>query len=151
MGTGSPFHESNQGENDERKKLPSSVRINDIDGKGSDEGQKQAILALAKKYRMNTQIQRSIMVEIMNSNDYIDAFERLMRLGLKGKQEREIVYVILICVENEASYNPFYAALSHRLCTSIHHFKLTFQFAYWDRFKTICGGNENPSSRSTNI
>ena len=69
----------------------------------------------------------------------------------QGKQEREIVYVILICVENEASYNPFYAALSHRLCTSIHHFKLTFQFAYWDRFKTICGGNENPSSRSTNI
>merc|ERR1711871_1354908 len=65
----------------------------------------------------------------------------------------EIVNVLLVCVEHEERYNPFYSFLAHRLCSSMHQFKLTFQFAYWDRLKSICdasgsyGGGKAASSR----
>lgn len=57
----------------------------------------QAVLAVAKKQGMNTDIRKSIFVVLMTSEDYMDAFERLHKIGLKHKQEREIVLVILHC------------------------------------------------------
>ena len=38
----------------------------------------------------------------MSSRDVDDAFERLQRLELKGKQDREVVRVISECCENES-------------------------------------------------
>lgn len=42
--------------------------------------------------QMNTQTRKTIFVVVMSSRDVSDAFERLMRLDLKGKQDREIGY-----------------------------------------------------------
>lgn len=55
---------------------------------------------LAKKQGMNTELRRTIFCIILSSEDYLDAFEKLMRLGLKGSEEREIVYVLLRCCSN---------------------------------------------------
>lgn len=46
----------------------------------------QKLLQLAAAQRMNTDIRRAIFCIIMSAEDYVDAFEKLLRLGLSGKQ-----------------------------------------------------------------
>jgi nucleolar MIF4G domain-containing protein 1 len=53
------------------------------------------LLALAKRMNINTDIRRSIFVVLMSSEDYADAFEKLLKLGLRDSQEREIVRMIV--------------------------------------------------------
>lgn len=52
----------------------------------------------------------------MASDDYVDAFEKILRLGFKGKADREVSRVIVDCCMQEGVYNPFYALLAARLC-----------------------------------
>ncbi|XP_077085343.1 nucleolar MIF4G domain-containing protein 1 [Siphateles boraxobius] len=102
------------------------------------------ILDLAHKQRMNTDIRRNIFCVIMSSEDYLDAFEKLLRLGLKNQQEREIVHVLTDCCLQEKMFNRFYAVLAEKLCLHDRRFKMTFQFSLWDKFKELA----NLSSRS---
>lgn len=44
------------------------------------------MLELAASQRMNTDARRAIFCVIMSGEDYIDAFEKLLRLDLPGKQ-----------------------------------------------------------------
>ncbi|CAG8609422.1 5922_t:CDS:10, partial [Paraglomus occultum] len=60
----------------------------------------ESLLALARKQKMNTDVRRSIFVVLLSSEDYVDAFERLMKLNLKDVQEREIPRVVLHCCGN---------------------------------------------------
>ena len=48
----------------------------------------QKMLQLAAAQRMNTDARKAIFCIIMSSEDYIDAFEKLLRLDLPGKQVR---------------------------------------------------------------
>ncbi|XDV18064.1 hypothetical protein PO909_023837 [Leuciscus waleckii] len=102
------------------------------------------ILELAHKQRMNTDIRRNIFCVLMSSEDYLDAFEKLLRLGLKNQQEREIVHVLTDCCLQEKMFNKFYAVLAEKLCLHDRRFKMTFQFSLWDKFKELA----NLSSRS---
>ncbi|KAM6376429.1 nucleolar MIF4G domain-containing protein 1 isoform 1-T1 [Alca torda] len=95
------------------------------------------IMELARKQRMNTDIRRSIFCVLMTSEDFMDAFEKLLRLGLKDKQEREIVHVILYCCLQEKTYNPFYAFLAGKFCECDRRFQVTFQFSIWDKIKDL--------------
>ena len=110
------------------------------------------LLALAKKLGINMEVRRNIFVILMSSEDYIDAFERLMKLGLKAKQEREIVRMITYCCGLEKRYNPFYAVLAHHMCHNAHNHKITFQFTLWDFLKQLTAGEDTFSlRRMTNI
>ena len=46
----------------------------------------QRMLQLAAAQRMNTDARRAIFCIIMSGEDYLDAFEKLIRLDLPGKQ-----------------------------------------------------------------
>jgi hypothetical protein len=46
----------------------------------------QKMLQLASSQRMNTDARKAIFCIIMSGEDYIDAFEKLLRLDLVGKQ-----------------------------------------------------------------
>jgi nucleolar MIF4G domain-containing protein 1 len=46
----------------------------------------QKLVQLAAAQRMNTDIRRAIFCIIMSAEDYVDAFEKLLRLDLSGKQ-----------------------------------------------------------------
>ncbi|RXM95502.1 Nucleolar MIF4G domain-containing protein 1 [Acipenser ruthenus] len=74
------------------------------------------ILELARKQRMNTDIRRNVFCVLMTSEDFLDAFEKLIRLGLKDQQERDIVHVLMDCCLQEKGFNPFYAVLGERFC-----------------------------------
>ncbi|KAB5578993.1 hypothetical protein PHYPO_G00189430 [Pangasianodon hypophthalmus] len=95
------------------------------------------VLELARKQRMNTDIRRNIFCVIMTSEDYLDAFEKLLRLGLKGQQERDIIHVLLDCCLQEKSFNGFYAVLAEKFCAHDRRFQMTFQFCLWDKFKDL--------------
>lgn len=73
----------------------------------------------------------------MTAEDFIEAFDRLMRLGLKNQQEREIVHVIVDCCLQENSFNPYYAHLLQKLCHFHRRFQIASQFALWDHFKNL--------------
>ncbi|KAJ3285504.1 suppressor of glycerol defect [Blyttiomyces sp. JEL0837] len=107
-----------------------------VDSAGTD------LLKLAKLQKMNTDVRRSIFIVLMSSEDYIDAHERLMKLGLKDKQEREIVRVLLHCVGAEKVYNPYYGLVAGRLCDGNYGMKITFQFALWDSLREFEGQDD---------
>uniref|UniRef100_A0A8C3W352 Nucleolar MIF4G domain-containing protein 1 n=1 Tax=Catagonus wagneri TaxID=51154 RepID=A0A8C3W352_9CETA len=92
---------------------------------------------LARKQRMNTDVRRNVFCAIMTSEDFLDAFEKLLKLGLKDQQEREIVHVLVACCLQEKTYNPFYAFLASKLCGHERRFQMTFQFSIWDKFRDL--------------
>ena len=95
------------------------------------------ILKAAKKQKMNTNIRKQIFCVMVSSEDYIDAFEKLLKLNLKEKQAREIIHVLMDCCLHEKSYNMFYPHLANKLCEFNKSNQVTLQYSLWDRFKTI--------------
>ncbi|XP_028720023.1 nucleolar MIF4G domain-containing protein 1 [Peromyscus leucopus] len=106
------------------------------------------MLELARKQRMNTDVRRNIFCTIMTSEDFLDAFEKLLKLGLKDQQEREIVHILMDCCLQEKTYNPFYAFLASKFCSYERRFQMTFQFSIWDKFRDL----ENlPATKFSNL
>ncbi|XP_076017192.1 nucleolar MIF4G domain-containing protein 1 [Genypterus blacodes] len=95
------------------------------------------VLELARKQRMNTEVRRNIFCVLMTSEDYLDAFEKLLRMGLKDKQEREIVHVLMDCCLQEKTFNAFYAVLGEKFCSYDRRFQMTFQFSIWDKLREL--------------
>lgn len=89
---------------------------------------------------------QSIFCVVMTSEDYMDAFEKLLRMGLKDQQEREIVHVLMDCCLQEKSFNAFYAVLGEKFCTHDRRFQMTFQFSLWDKFKDLASLPSNTLS-----
>ena len=58
----------------------------------------------------------------VHGQDYQDAFQKVLQLGLKGQQEREIVVVAVECCKQESQFNPFYSYLMERLATHDRRF-----------------------------
>ncbi|EJD49082.1 hypothetical protein AURDEDRAFT_85439 [Auricularia subglabra TFB-10046 SS5] len=89
-----------------------------------------ALLALARKHGMNTDVRRSIFVVLMSSEDCVDAAARVAALGLNDVQQREVARVALHCLAAERAYNPFWALVV--LKTTSPAQRITLQFALWD-------------------
>ncbi|KAF8986536.1 suppressor of glycerol defect [Haplosporangium bisporale] len=96
---GSSWKNNMVGEENTRTSLSTSTADDMIEAE--DE-----LLKLARKNKMNTDVRRSIFVVLMSSEDYIDAFERLIKLNLKEVQQREIVRVLLHCAGNPQIHSP---------------------------------------------
>uniref|UniRef100_A0A146LKF4 Nucleolar MIF4G domain-containing protein 1 n=1 Tax=Lygus hesperus TaxID=30085 RepID=A0A146LKF4_LYGHE len=97
----------------------------------------QEILDLAKKQRMNTANRKNIFCILMTAEDYLDAFEKLLKLGLKGQPEQDIIHVLIHCLLSETAYNPYYSHIADQLCMSDRRHRMTIQYAVWDRFKEL--------------
>lgn len=50
----------------------------------------------------------------MSAEDYVDAFERLLRLAIKD--QRVIVSIIIHCCLSEKMFNPYYGVLAQKFC-----------------------------------
>ncbi|CAI2297646.1 unnamed protein product [Caenorhabditis sp. 36 PRJEB53466] len=93
------------------------------------------IVSLATKAGMNSEIRRQIFCSVATAEDEDEAFERLLKLSLKGEKERELVHVLIAMMMKEKSFNAFYAALLQRFCEFNKRFVITLQFALWDRLR----------------
>merc|ERR1739844_207439 len=67
---------------------------------------------------------------------------------LKGRNEREVVRIIVHCCGMEKVYNPFYAHLANRVCEFQSNCKFTFQLTFWDNFKQF---DKMKSRRAANL
>ena len=132
---------------DDENSLSSSPQGKQVPVASSEE---QQLLALAVKMRFNTTVRKNIFVVVMSSRDVNDAFERLGKLDLKGKQDREVMRVIVECCGQEKKYNAFYAELAALLCDRNHQFKMTLQFCFWDALKDMAEGRVK-SRRAMNL
>ncbi|KAJ1967059.1 suppressor of glycerol defect, partial [Dimargaris xerosporica] len=103
------------------------------------------LLAMARRLKLNTDIRRSIFMALMTSEDYVECFERLLRLQLKETQEREIPRVLLRCCASEKVYNPYYAVVAEKLCQFHRRFKVTFRFTLWDFLRQVGGIQDEDS------
>ncbi|GIX75317.1 nucleolar MIF4G domain-containing protein 1 [Caerostris extrusa] len=54
----------------------------------------EEILELARKQHMGTDVRKAVFCAIMSAEDYMDAFQKLLKLNLKNEQERQIIDVI---------------------------------------------------------
>ncbi|XP_058084672.1 uncharacterized protein LOC131232454 [Magnolia sinica] len=97
----------------------------------------QKLLQLAAAQRMNTDARRAIFCIIMSGEDYIDAFEKILRLDLPGKQDREIMRVLVECCLQEKLFNKYYTVLASKLCSHDKNHKFTLQYCLWDHFKEL--------------
>ncbi|XP_043720037.1 nucleolar MIF4G domain-containing protein 1 isoform X2 [Telopea speciosissima] len=97
----------------------------------------QKFMQLAAAQRMNTDARRAIFSVIMSAEDYVDAFEKLLRLDLPGKQDREIMRVIIECCLQEKVFNKYYTILASKLCSHDKNHKFTLQYCLWDQFKEL--------------
>ncbi|VDP10265.1 unnamed protein product [Soboliphyme baturini] len=113
--------------------VASSSSVNDHNSTGYG----KELLQLAKANHMNSDLRRNIFCTIMSAEDYIDAFEKLLKIVLNNQQEREIVYILVVCCINEQPYNPFYGYVLGKLCQHAKRFTLTTQFAVWDKLKVL--------------
>ncbi|CAM9861617.1 unnamed protein product, partial [Phaeothamnion confervicola] len=85
-------------------------------GQGGRQRQPAELAKLAVVLRLNTDVRRAVLVALMGASDFEDAFERLVRLDLRGEQEREVARVLLACCGAESTYNPFYGHVAARFC-----------------------------------
>ncbi|XP_042902712.1 nucleolar MIF4G domain-containing protein 1 [Parasteatoda tepidariorum] len=97
----------------------------------------EKILELARKQHMNTEIRKSVFCIIMTAEDYMDAFEKLLKLNLRNQQKREIIHVTLHCVLKEKKFNPYYAYLAGKFCKFARDYRMCLQFSLWDKFKDL--------------
>ncbi|XP_020265487.1 nucleolar MIF4G domain-containing protein 1 [Asparagus officinalis] len=108
----------------------------------------QKLLHLASAQRMNTDVRRAIFCVIMSGEDYIDAFEKILKLGLTGKQDREIMRVLVGCCLQEKVFNKYYTVLASKLCSHDKNHKFTLQYCIWDHYKEL---DEMELNRSLNL
>ncbi|KAK1310290.1 hypothetical protein QJS10_CPA08g00081 [Acorus calamus] len=106
----------------------------------------QKLLQLAAEQRMNTDIRKAIFCIIMSGEDYIDAFEKILRLDLSGKQDREIMRVLVECCLQERIFNKYYSVLASKLCSHDKNHKFTLQV--WNIFTRVAAVPELEALRS---
>ncbi|KAF3323522.1 nucleolar MIF4G domain-containing protein 1-like isoform X1 [Carex littledalei] len=97
----------------------------------------QKLVQLASSQRMNTDLRRAIFCIIMSGEDYLDAFEKLLRLDISGKQDREIMRVLVHCCLQEKMFNKYYTVLASKLCSHDKNHKFSLQYCLWDHFKEL--------------
>ena len=97
--------------------------------------QNHELLELARKMRMNTEVRKKIFCLIMSAEDYLEATEKLVKLGTKNHVEREVLFVAVDCCVQEKSYNYFYGHLVAKLASIDRRYRIAGQFTIWDKLK----------------
>lgn len=91
----------------------------------------------ARQQKMNTDVRKLIFAAIMSSEDYLDAYQKILALKLTSRQEREVAYILLHCCANEKVFNPFYSLVACKFMETRHNFIITFKYALWDKLERI--------------
>ena len=89
---------------------------------------------MARKMRMNTEARKNLFCALMSADDYLDAFERLVKVdkaaAAAGTRERDTAFVILTCCLKEV-----------RCCQTSSFFSVQWLFIFADK-SDICLPNK---------
>ncbi len=96
---------------------------------------------LARKMRMNTDVRRTMFCTLMSSNDFMEAYEKLLKLDVKSpSRERDSAFVLTLCCVKEPRFNPFYPHVAAKLARHDRKFRMAVQCAIWDRISNLIEG-----------
>ena len=95
------------------------------------------LAALARKMRINTDLRRRVFGIVMTAEGYADAAEKISRLKLQGKADRDVVFVVVECCTAESQYNMYYALIMSRLCQASRSYPLSLQYHLWDQIREL--------------
>lgn len=87
--------------------------------------------------RLNTEHKREIFKCIASATDDLECFTMLMYRDPSYTRFHDVCAVLLQCLYQEKTYNPYYVQVLLRFCSAKPACVKTLQFAIWDRFKTI--------------
>ncbi|KAK1925706.1 osmoregulation-related protein [Papiliotrema laurentii] len=113
--------------------------------------EEEALLDLARKQGMNTDVRRSIFVILLTSEDYMHACDRLNQLRFTAVQQREFIRVTLHCCALEKRYNPYYTLVLNNLCAESYDHRFTLQYALWDFLRELAEGSKETRRRGVNV
>ena len=71
----------------------------------------EKLLQLAASQRMNTDIRRMIFCVVMSGEDYLDAFEKILRIKLSGKQVFFCILSKIVSIRMVESINNDFVSL----------------------------------------
>jgi len=93
---------------------------------------------LAKKHQMNTDTSRALFKILLTSEDFMDAFEKIQQLKLKGKKDREVIQVLVYCCQQEKNYNPYYAYLTNQILSiGSKQWSFTLKVTFWNFISSL--------------
>ena len=120
------------------------------------------MIAMARAFRMNTPFKKAVFCIVMGSEDYVEAFDKLLQLNLHSvnynrnydilsnngrKQKRiynndrinEMVRIILLLSIRQKNeyFNPYYHLLLGKISKHSKGWKFSLQCALWDKFQEI--------------
>lgn len=87
--------------------------------------------------RLNTEHKREIFKCIASATDDLECFTMLMYRDPGYTRFHDVCSVLLQCVCQERTYNPYYVQVLMRFCSAKPACVKTLQFAVWDRFKAV--------------
>ncbi|ELP85848.1 sgd1p, putative [Entamoeba invadens IP1] len=93
--------------------------------------------AKAREHHMNTEVRRAVFAAVMGAEDYVDGYQRILQLNLKGEAEREVVYVLMYCIGQSKSYNIYFTLIVEQLVQKTKGARYTLQLAFFDRIKDL--------------
>ncbi|ODN78032.1 hypothetical protein L202_05115 [Cryptococcus amylolentus CBS 6039] len=120
-------------------------------GQDAEKDNEAALLELARKQGMNTDVRRGVFVVLMTSEDYAHACDRLSHFKLSDVQQREFVRVAMHCCGLEPTYNPYYTLILNHLCANSYDHRFTFQYALWDFMRELENGSSVPKQKLGNV
>lgn len=86
-------------------------------------------LCVNRRKEFNVTCLNRLLAEIVYSSGYCLKYilGSVWRMGLKDKQEREIVHVLMDCCLQEKTFNAYYAVLGEKFCTHDRRFQVKYQ------------------------
>lgn len=117
-----------------------------VEKKQDDQPSHNDYLDKARLLRLNTEVRREIFCTLMSAEDYLDASEKVLRLGLKPHQEKEILFVAILCCIKEANYNPYYTHVVQKLIHVHRRFRMAATYAIWDHLKSLSSNSRRQAS-----
>jgi len=110
------------------------------------------LAALAKAHRMNTPARRAAFEAVAGAADADDAATRVNELRrLKRCDDGDAATVLVaLCAAEKNAYNPFYAAVARKLCTS-RGFPFALKLAFWDALRPTGGALDDVARPAANV
>ena len=84
---------------------------------------------------MVTQGKKNIFIALMDSNDFLEATQRILSLNTKHLQD--IATVLVQVCTLEPNFNPYYPLVASKIASLKPKFRLNLQYAIWDHLKLI--------------
>jgi nucleolar MIF4G domain-containing protein 1 len=69
----------------------------------------------ALEMNFKTDLKKTVFFIIMSSEDYLDAFQQLLKIDI-NKNDLNVSQVLVQCCLKEKNYNPFYSLLMNHIC-----------------------------------